>query len=407
MQRTRTKISAGEARRIALTAQGFADARSSARPDRRHVRRVLARIGVLQIDSVNVLVRSHYMPLFSRLGPYASHLLDTASYGSLPTRTLFEYWGHMASLLPLQFHPLLRWRMAAAERMEWGYGAVARLLRRRPAFARAVLQEVAERGPISAGELSDGGSSQGGWWGWSDGKTALEWLFAAGRVSIASRRGFERLYDLPERVLPPELLALPTPSPEDAQRALLGIAARALGVATEGDLCDYFRIGRVPGKRRISELVESGALIPVEVEGWSKPAFVEPQTRSPQTLHAQALLSPFDSLIWERSRTERMFGFRYRIEIYTPSAQRTHGYYVLPFLLGDRLVARLDLKSDRAARTLRVLAAHAEPAVRISDVAEALTSELRALASWLGLERVTVRRRGNLASKLRSRMPAL
>ncbi len=253
MQPRREKISAGEARRIALAAQGFADARPSSGADSRHLRRVLAQIGVLQIDSVNVLVRSHYMPLFSRLGPYSSKLLDSAAYGSQPTRKLFEYWGHMASLLPLEFHPLLRWRMAAAERMEWGHGSIARLRKRRPGFVQSVLKEVAERGPISAGELSDGGPRRGGWWGWSDGKVALEWLFAAGKVSTATRRGFERLYDLSERVLPQDVLASPTPDSDDAQRALLSIAARAMGVATERDLCDYFRIGLQSGKRRITE----------------------------------------------------------------------------------------------------------------------------------------------------------
>ncbi len=334
-------------------------------------------------------------------------MLDSAAYGSLSTRNLFEYWGHMASLLPMEFHPLLRWRMAAFERMERGHGAIRRLRKRRPGFVESVMNEVADRGPISAGELSDGGRARGGWWGWSDGKIALEWLFAAGKVCTATRRGFERLYDLPERVLPRNILAARTPDREDAQRALLSIAARAMGVATERDLCDYFRIGLQPGKRRIAELVESGELIPVKVEGWTTAAFVERHARWPRKLHAQALLSPFDSLIWERSRTERVFDFHYRIGIYTPSAQRQHGYYVLPFLLGDRLVARVDLKSDRATRTLRVLAAYAEPSAKTAtvaeaDVAEAMMRELQALASWLGLEQLAVTRRGNLAPRLRS-----
>lgn len=398
------RMSADEARRIALAAQGFARPRP-ARPARRHVRRVLEQIGLLQIDSVNVLVRSHYLPLFSRLGSYPSKLLDSAWLGSPVDRELFEYWGHMASLMPFELHPLMRWRMAeAAEPREKGKtaGGFGGYLHRAPRYVQSALREIRERGPLSARELSGAGASKGGWWGWSDGKRALEALFAAGHVAASGRRGFERLYDLPERVLPARVLALPTPKAEDAQRALMGIAARALGVATEKDLCDYFRIRRIAGRRRIEELVETGELIPIAVEGWPEAAFVARDAHSPRKLEAQALLTPFDSLIWERSRTERIFGFRYRIEIYTPSVRREHGYYVLPFLLGDRLVARVDLKSDRASRTLRVLAAHSEPGVRISAVAEAMTRELLTLASWLGLERVDVRRLGNLAAKLQS-----
>ena len=400
--RSRQKISADEARRIALAAQGFAEPRPSARPTRKHLRRVLAQIGLLQIDSVNVLVRSHYMPLFSRLGAYQSELLDSAWFGAATDRELFEYWGHMASLMPCELYPLLRWRMAEAERTNDSDSRVASLEKWRPGFMQSALDEVAERGPLSARELSDAGISAGGWWGWSDGKRALEALFAAGRVAVAGRRGFERLYDLPERVIPARVLTMPTPEPEEAQRALMRIAARALGVGTEKDLCDYFRIQLGPGKKRINELIETGDLIPVAVEGWSHPALLERDARSPRKLDAHALLSPFDSLIWERSRTERIFRFRYRIEIYTPSAHRKHGYYVLPFLLGDRLVARVDLKSDRATRTLRVLRAHSEPGVDLPTVAEAMTRELATIASWLGLERIEVRRRGNLGAKLRS-----
>ena len=397
------RISADEARRIALAAQGFADPRPRARTDRKHLRAVLAQIGLLQIDSVNILVRSHYLPLFSRLGSYTTDLLDSAWRGAPEDRELFEYWGHMASLMPLELHPLLRWRMAEfLERVNDSEIPIAKLARRRPGFMQSALKEVVERGPLSAREISGAGASQGGWWGWSDGKRALEGLFAAGRLAVAGRRGFERLYDLPERVLPAHVLAMPTPKPEDAQRELMRIAARALGVATEQDLCDYFRIRRVAGRHRISELVEAGELIPAAVEGWAQPAVVARDARSPRKLEAQALLSPFDSLIWERSRTERIFGFRYRIEIYTPSAQRKHGYYVLPFLLGDRLVARVDLKADRATRTLRVLGAHSEPGARLSQVAEAMTRELTTLASWLGLEQIEVTRRGDLAAKLRS-----
>jgi uncharacterized protein YcaQ len=389
-----------EARRIALAAQGFADPRPSARLDRRHLRRVIAQIGLLQIDSVNVLIRSHYMPLFSRLGAYAPELLDASWLGTPANRELFEYWGHMASLMPFEMHPLFRWRMAEAANDH--RDIFGRLNRSRPGFMNAALDEIRERGALSAREITGAGASKGGWWGWSDGKRALEALFDAGRVAAAGRRGFERLYDLPERVIPARVLAMPTPTIEDAQRALMRIAASALGVGTEKDLCDYFRIRIGAGRHRIRELVETGELIPVTVEGWREQAYVARDVRSPRKVDARALLSPFDSLIWERARTERIFGFRYRIEIYTPLAKRKYGYYVLPFLLGDRLVARVDLKSDRATGTLLVQGAHCEPGVRASAVSEPLMRELATMASWLGLERIKVTRRGDLAKKLRS-----
>jgi hypothetical protein len=267
---------------------------------------------------------------------------------------------------------------------------------------QAALDEIRERGALSAREITGAGARRGGWWGWSDGKRALEALFAAGRLAAAGRRGFERLYDLPERVIPARVLAMPTPAPEDAQRALMSIAARALGVGTEKDLSDYFRIRTGAGRHRIRELVEAGELIPVGVEGWREPAYVARDAKLPRKLDARALLSPFDSLIWYRARTERIFGFRYRIEIYTPLANRKFGYYVLPFLLGDRLVARIDLKSDRANRTLLVQGAHLEPGVRANTVAEPLMRELITMASWLGLEQIKVTKRGDLAKKLRS-----
>ena len=399
-EKVKTKMSADEARRIALAAQGFAEPRPSARLDRRHLRRVIAQIGLLQIDSVNVLVRSHYLPLFSRLGSYAPEMLDRSWLGAPASRELFEYWGHMASLMPHEMHPLFRWRMAQAANDH--KDIFGRLNRSRPGFMQAALDEIRERGALSAREITGAGVSKGGWWGWSDGKHALEALFAAGLVAAAGRRGFERIYDLPERVIPARVLAMPTPATEDAQRALMRIAARALGVGTEKDLCDYFRIRIGPGRPRIRELVETGELIPVNVEGWRDAAYVARDAKSPRKLDARALLSPFDSLVWERARTERIFGFHYRIEIYTPPANRKYGYYVLPFLLGDRLVARVDLKSDRATRTLLVQGAHCEPGVRASTVAEPLMRELTTMASWLALEQIKVTRRGDLAKQLRS-----
>ncbi len=392
----REKLSLAAARRIALAAQGFNDARPSVTIDRRHLRRVMGRIGLLQIDSVSVVARAHYLPLFSRLGPYPRPLLDAAAWGR--PRSLFEYWAHEASLVPVELHPLLRWRMARAERLQGVYGELARFVGERRDYVEQVFAEVARRGKLAASDL-EGPRGVGGWWGWSDAKRALEWLFWAGRVAVASRRAFERVYDLPDRVLPPSVLAAPTPEPADAHRELLRLAARALGVATAGDLRDYFRLDPIDSKPRLAELVEAGELIPVSVESWSQPAYVHAEARWPRRVEARALLAPFDPLVWERSRAERLFGFRYRLEIYTPAEKRLHGYYVLPFLLGDRLVARVDLKADRAIGALRVLAAHAE-ADTPAHVAPALAEELRTMAGWLALDRVEVTPIGDLAPAL-------
>ncbi len=276
-----------------------------------------------------------------------------------------------------------------------------RIQRDRPELVAEVLEEVRASGPVAASEVLEHERPKrtGPWWDWSDVKRALEWLFWSGQVTSARRRGFERLYDLPERVLPRAVLAAPTPAEDDAQRALVRVAARSLGVATERDLRDYFRLGVEEARARVAELVEAGELWPVEVEGWRGPAYLDPGARLPRRVEARALVGPFDSLIWERPRVERVFGFRYRIEIYVPRPRRVHGYYVLPFLLGDRLVARVDLKADRQAGALLVQAAHAEPGAP-GDTAGALRDELRAMAGWLGLERVTVVPRGDLAPAL-------
>ncbi|MFD1623499.1 winged helix-turn-helix domain-containing protein [Azospirillum griseum] len=394
-------LSLRDARRIAIAAQGFGAPPSTAETpvEARHARRMIDRLGLIQIDSVNVLVRSHYLPLFSRLGAYESGLLDRLAYDGR-RRALFEYWGHEASLIPVAQQPLFRWRMERAERGEGTYGALARFAREKRAYVDQVLAEVAARGPMGASELSEAGRGAGGWWGWSDGKRALEHLFWAGRVTTAARRGFERLYDLTERVLPAAVVNAPTPSAEEAQRDLLRIAARAHGVATERDLRDYHRLPTADAKARIAELVEAGDLLPVTVQGWDQPAFLSPDARRPRRTAANALLSPFDSLIWERQRTERLFGLRFRLEIYTPAEKREHGYYVLPFLMGERIAARVDLKADRKAGALLVQAAHAEPEETHGPVAEALAVELRRLAGWLGLERVTVVGAGDLAPAL-------
>ena len=401
MSRRRETLSAATARRVALAAQGFADARPSGPVGMRQIRRLIDRLGLLQIDSVNVLVRAHYLPLFSRLGLYDTAILDRLAWGGRK-RTLFEYWGHEASLLPLASQPLMRWRMAQAVAGSSGFKTwMMRYGRERRAFIGAVRREIEDRGPLSAAELSDGGKSAGKWWGWSEGKQALEWLFIAGEVTTAGRRGaFERVYDLTNRVLPADVLALPTPDDAEAQRSLLLIAAQALGVATEYDLRDYFRLRPDDTKVRLAELVEAGALLPVKVEGWSHGAYLDPQAHFARRIEARALLVPFDPLVWERDRAERLFGFRYRIEIYTPVEKRQFGYYVLPFLLGDRLVARVDLKADRAASRLRVHAAHLEAGAKADEVAGPLRAELRLMADWLGLESVAVTPAGSLGRAL-------
>src|SRR4051794_14889560 len=393
----RERLSLAQARRVALAAQGFADPPPEREPNGWDLRRVLDRVGLIQIDSVNVLSRAHYLPLFARLGPYDLDLLDRASWRA--PRRLFEYWGHEASLIPVALQPMLRCRMDRAAHEAWG--GMRRVVRDRPELVARVLEEVRDRGPIAASEVvvEEAPSRTGQWWDWSDVKRAFEWLFWSGQITSARRRGFERLYDLPERVLPPEVIAAPTPSVEDAQRELLRVAARCCGVGTEKDLRDYFRLPVAETKARIAELVEQGDLWPVEVERWAAPAYLHPEARIPRTVSARALVGPFDSLVWERSRAERLFGFRYRIEIYVPKPKRVHGYYVLPFLLGDRLVARVDLKADRADGVLRVQAAHAEPHAPPETAAE-LRTELESMAAWLGLDGVDVIPRGDFAEPL-------
>jgi uncharacterized protein YcaQ len=399
-------LSLPEARRLALGAQALARARPAGPPDEAGLRRAIRRLALLQIDSVNVLARAHYLPLFARLGTYDRALLDRLAChdGTRPHRSrrpLFEYWAHEASLLPVELQPLFRWRMARAEAGEGVWSGIAALGREQPELVRRVFDEVRARGPIGVSDLPEPGSRRGGWWGWNHGKTALEWLFWTGRITAAGRRnGFERLYDLPERVLPRTVLAAPTPEPADAQRELLRRSAVALGIATEADLRDYFRLPVADARARLAELVEAGELVPVTVEGWRQPAYRAAGAVTPRRAEAAALLAPFDPLVWERARTERLFGFRYRIEIYTPAEHRRYGYYVLPFLLRDRLVARVDLKADRAARRLLVRSAHGERSTDPPAVATALAAELARMADWLGLESVAVEPNGDLARPL-------
>ncbi len=391
------RLPASVARRIALGAQGFAEPRPAAPIGTRQLRRMVERLAVVQIDSVNVLSRSHYLPAFSRLGAYPRAALDDLT---ARRHAVFEYWAHEASFLPVRVHPYLRWRMAAAEEHAWGN--MVRLQRERPGYVAEVLDRVRAEGPLRASDLAEPKPDRPGtMWNWHAGKVALEWLFFTGAVTATHRTtAFERVYDVTERVLPPEVLRTPTPEPAEAIRELVRTAARALGVATERDLRDYFRLQPAAARTAIAELAEAGELQAVDVAGWGAPAWLHPEARRPRWIRARALLSPFDSLVWERSRVERIFGFRYRLEIYTPAPKRVHGYYVLPFLLGDQLAARVDLKADRQAGVLRIQAAHAEQGADRPEVAGALADELRLMADWLELDAVAVVGRGDLAADL-------
>jgi uncharacterized protein YcaQ len=395
------------ARRAVLAAQGFGAARPSGPVTRRHLVRTLDRIRLLQLDSVNVAVRAHYMPLFSRLGRYQRALVDDAAWAHTARRPrlLVEYWAHEASLLPVADWPLLRSK--AKPEGWWRHYAV--LVDSRPGLVDDVLAAVKELGPVGAGELETalGGPAErrppgASWWERSEVKRICEYLFGIGALTTGTRRHFQRLYDLPERVLPPDVLAAPAPAEDEAARALTRRAAAALGVATEPDLRDYYRIGPEPSRRAVGELVEAGELEPVEVRGWRQPAYRVPGTPVPRRVSGRALLCPFDPLIWERARTERVFGFRYRIEIYVPEPKREYGYYVFPFLLDGELVARVDVKADRRAGVLRVPGAFAEPGVDVIRVAAELAAELREMADWLKLDGVVVGERGDLASLLAS-----
>ncbi len=397
-----TSLTAAAARRIALAAQGFGRPRPATPPGTRQIRELVTRLGVLQLDSVNVFSRAHYMPVFSRLGPYDRTLLDRMAGHDAPrpTRRLVEYWAHEASLIPVESHPLFRWRMADVDAEAWG--SIRRVIRERPELVADTLELVTAHGPIraSATGIPRPARQPGDMWNWHDGKVALEYLFYTGQVVSAGRVNFERLYDLPERVLPSDVHAAPTPDPVEAQRALVRIAAGALGVATEPDLGDYFRLPRADSKARVAELTAAGELIEVEVAEWGAPAYLWPAARRPRRIQARALLSPFDPVVWFRPRAERLFGFRYRIEIYVPAPKRVYGYYVLPFLLGDALVARVDLKSDRQNGSLLVQGAFAEEGVDVGHVAAELAAELRLTAAWLGLDDVVVRGRGDLSPAL-------
>jgi len=383
-------MSLKHARRLALAAQGFNGRSPPASIQARHVTQLIERLGVVQIDSVNALVRSHYLPLFSRLGNYPQTLLDQAAWSQGRQRKLFEYWGHEASLLPVNLYPLMRWRMRRAAQGEGIYQQLAKFGREQQPTVARVLQAVREQGALGAGSLSTREARAGPWWDWSAEKLALEWLFAAGELTVSGRRGFERLYDLPERVLPDAVLNHPDLHEDHAQRGLLLHAATALGVGTEKDLRDYFRQDPLPSRKALAELVEEGALEIVWVQGWRQPAFRLPDSKVPRKVVASALLSPFDSLVWERGRTERLFDFRYRLEIYTPAPKRVYGYYVLPFLHNERIAARVDLRAERALGRLAVHAVHEEEPGLDEEGMQALAGNLRQLADWLGLPEIQI-----------------
>ena len=390
MTREPTSLSAAQARRTALASQGLLDP-AHARPTLRSVLRTVSRTQVLQIDSVNVLQRAHYMPIYSRVGPYDVTLLHRAA--EQPPRRLVEYWAHVAAFMPVDLWPAMRHRMRRyrAEGHAWEG------LPQNRELVASLKAEIAERGASTSRVLDEGlPRTKEHWgWNWSETKKALEYLFLAGELAVAGRTSqFERLYDLPERVLPAEVLAAPTPAPEDAHRELVRRASIALGVASETSMRDYFRMGVVETRRGIAELVEGGDLVPVQVDGWRTPAYLHRDARLPRRVESRALLSPFDPLVWERARTEALFGFRYRIEIYVPKPRRVHGYYVLPFLLGDRLVARVDLKADRATGTLLVRGTYFEAAAP-ADTAPQLALELARMAGWLGLSAVAVEPHGD------------
>lgn len=394
-------LSRAQGRRVALAAQGFRDPRHDP-PTMRTLSRTLQRTGVLQVDSVNVLQRAHYLPLYSRMGPYDTDLLRRAS--ERRPRRMVEYWAHVQAFMPVDLWPVMRHRMdryrATPRWHDW--------LEHNRALAGEVLAQVRDRGAVTARDLDDGAPRVRDHWGWnwSEARRALDYLFLVGDLAMAGRTpAFEPVYDLADRVLPAEVLAAPDVPEEDAVRELVRRAAASHGVATLRCLTDYYRLqflrgqGQRAARVAVDQLVEDGELLPALVEGWDRPAYLHRDAVRPRRIGARTLLSPFDPVVWERERTERLFDFHYRIEIYVPAEQRRHGYYVLPFLLGDRLVARVDLKADRAGGRLLVQSAYAEPDAPTETALE-LAEELRRVAAWLGLDDVVVRERGDLAPAL-------
>ena len=383
-------LSIADARRMALAAQGFDTARPKTKATQRHVDALISRLGVIQIDSVNVLVRSQELPLFARLGNHDRNAIPRATQ----QQKLFEYWGHEAAHLPVDLHPLFRWKMDAARTGRVTHWGLTSFYEENKAFVKRTLKHVEKHGPTTSRELSTRTEKKGTWWDWDEAKVALEYLFLTGELMSRGRgTDFARIYDTPERVLPQQIFDAPTPSEHDARKQLLIRSTIAQGVATASDLADYYRQKLATVKPLIDELLEEGELRAVEVEGWMEKAFVHRKAKLPKELHATALLSPFDSLVWCRPRNERLFNFHYRIEIYTPKEKRKFGYYVLPFMLNGEMVGRVDMKADRASGVLLAQSVHTEKGVKRSSINEALTAELEAMATWLGLDRVQIGRR--------------
>ena len=382
-------LSIADARRIALAAQGFDTARPKTKATQRHVDALISRLGVIQIDSVNVLVRSQELPLFARLGNHDRNAIPNAT----EAQKLFEYWGHEAAHLPVSLHPLFRWKMDAARTGKVTHWGLTSFYEENKAFVKRTLKHVATNGPTTSRELSTRTEKKGTWWDWDEAKVALEYLFLTGQLMSRGRGSdFARIYDTPERVLPQRIIDAPTPSEHDARKQLLVRSAVAQGVATASDLADYYRQKLATVKPLIAELVEEGELREVTVDSWTEKAFVHRNAKLPKQLHATALLSPFDSLVWCRPRNERLFDFHYRIEIYTPKEKRKFGYYVLPFMMDGQMVGRVDLKADRASSKLLAHSVHTEKGVKRSSINEALNAELAAMATWLGLEQVQLGR---------------
>jgi uncharacterized protein len=390
-------VTVDAARRIALGAQGFASARPSGRVDTRHFRRVMNNLGLVQLDSVNVCIRTHYMPFYSRIGPYDRDRLDDWLNDGAEH---FEYWAHEAAVLPVDRYPLWRWKMD--ETRPWRRAQA--LIDAHPGLLDAVLAQVEEAGPLTVSDLDAPNHRNEAWWGYGPGKVALEVLFAEGKLAALRTDNFMRHYDVPQRMIPRAHLDADPPPREVAYRELLRSGVRHHGIGTAHDIADYFRL-HVPTARPILEaMADRGEIEQVSVPGWRGPVYLDPDTTRPRSITGATLLSPFDPVVWYRERAERLFGFRYRIEIYVPEDKRVHGYYVLPFMLDGRLVARVDLKADRREGKLLVRSAFVEDDEDPVGVSDALAGELLRFASWLGLEEIRVGRRGNLVSSLRGRV---
>jgi uncharacterized protein YcaQ len=396
-------LSLTQARKLALRAQGFRQSTRAGTAGWRSLNAGIKTMAALQIDAINTVIRSHYVPLYSRLGAYDRSVLDRKVFASRAQsanrRSHFEYWGHECSILPMEFYPLLRWRMQDARNGIGLYKQLHSLATSNPAFIARIKSTIVDSGAVTSRDL--GGARRGnGMWQWSKSKQALEYLFSTGEIASAGRRGFERLYDINERTIPAALLNASVPERKGSQASLLEIAAVALGVATEADLRDYFRISAADARGCIEQLVEDKKLIPLRVDTWKDTAYICPNTVIPRTATHSSLLTPFDPLVWHRQRAERLFGFNFRLEIYVPEKQRKYGYYVMPYLMNGSLVARLDLKSDRQSGSLLVKGAWPEAGVDIGKTAEQLATDLHRLAGWLQLESVKIQRRGQLAKPL-------